>query len=493
MVWINPVDPVPGTVITVAAYVASALDNIRWLRVLHGNSDPPGSSFIVASTSPTATAWQKVTTDLIADGAVTTSKLTYTPVNRAGDSMTASLTFVNPSTGIGLGLGSSLTDIPSPTRLVMVLAGDRLDLYNQAVTAQLLQVDGSVFRYRGVDVSLTGHTHGYILATNGQFHGDLTGLDPGSGLVLAGASAMREFPGPTRLALICAGGQLSVYDSNLANEMLRITNSVFQYKGTDVSLTTHNHNLLYLPITSPHFRGDVTGLDAGAGLVLNGNSALREFTGPARLALICQGSRLDVYDSSVSNTLMQLDNATFQYKGQNVIHSGNISSQTVAFAGNATTANNANGISDGAVSTTAKLANSVVTDAKVAPANKDGVAATASMRTLGPSAQQAAAGNHAHFANTTVSTGNYSGNGAGLRTITSSLVIPPKIVHFQLSSSGYTVNRGYAFMSSVGKVTIMPTGAAIADGNDGTLSPNGFSVPASLNVSGVTYDWVSFG
>jgi hypothetical protein len=37
-----------------------------------------------------------------------------------------------------------------------------------------------------------------------------------------------------------------------------------------------------------------------------------------------------------------------------------------------------------------------VTDAKVAAANKDGAAATASMRTLGTGAAQAAAGNHAH-------------------------------------------------------------------------------------------------
>jgi 2-keto-4-pentenoate hydratase len=38
----------------------------------------------------------------------------------------------------------------------------------------------------------------------------------------------------------------------------------------------------------------------------------------------------------------------------------------------------------------------VVTDAKVAAANKDGTAGTASMRTLGTSATQAAAGNHTH-------------------------------------------------------------------------------------------------
>lgn len=42
------------------------------------------------------------------------------------------------------------------------------------------------------------------------------------------------------------------------------------------------------------------------------------------------------------------------------------------------------------------LADLTVTDAKVAAANKDGAAGTASMRTLGTGATQAAAGNHSH-------------------------------------------------------------------------------------------------
>src|SRR5262252_4215343 len=41
------------------------------------------------------------------------------------------------------------------------------------------------------------------------------------------------------------------------------------------------------------------------------------------------------------------------------------------------------------------IAAGTITDVEVAAANKDGVAGTASMRTLGAGAQQAAAGNHA--------------------------------------------------------------------------------------------------
>src|SRR5688572_14174871 len=52
-------------------------------------------------------------------------------------------------------------------------------------------------------------------------------------------------------------------------------------------------------------------------------------------------------------------------------------------------------LADGAV-TSAKIADGTITDADVASANKDGAAATPSLRTLGAGAQQAAAGNHGH-------------------------------------------------------------------------------------------------
>lgn len=76
------------------------------------------------------------------------------------------------------------------------------------------------------------------------------------------------------------------------------------------------------------------------------------------------------------------------------------------------TASNAQ-LAAGSVGTT-ELANLAVTDAKVAAANKDGTAGTASMRTLGTGATQAAAGNHTH-ANMEVTTNKNTNNGyAGL-------------------------------------------------------------------------------
>ena len=46
--------------------------------------------------------------------------------------------------------------------------------------------------------------------------------------------------------------------------------------------------------------------------------------------------------------------------------------------------------------TSAKIAANTITDSNVASANKDGTAGTASLRTLGTGATQAAAGNHTH-------------------------------------------------------------------------------------------------
>jgi hypothetical protein len=59
------------------------------------------------------------------------------------------------------------------------------------------------------------------------------------------------------------------------------------------------------------------------------------------------------------------------------------------------------------------VAAGVITDAKVATANKDGVAGTASMRTLGTGAQQAASGNDSRFSDSRNPTGTAGGDLAG--------------------------------------------------------------------------------
>lgn len=70
MPWTPPSDPVTSTVITVAYAVANLLTQIRWLRLMTGNADPPSSAYVVVSDSSSATTWKKVPLDALADDAV---------------------------------------------------------------------------------------------------------------------------------------------------------------------------------------------------------------------------------------------------------------------------------------------------------------------------------------------------------------------------------------------------------------------------------------
>lgn len=98
MAYGTPADPVSGTVITVAYAVANILDPIRWLRLMTGNTDPPGSSYVVVSTSTTITSWQKVPADALAAG-VAVANLGYTPADIAGAAFTGNVSAPNLSAG----------------------------------------------------------------------------------------------------------------------------------------------------------------------------------------------------------------------------------------------------------------------------------------------------------------------------------------------------------------------------------------------------------
>jgi hypothetical protein len=91
MAWTNPTDPVSSTVITVAYAIANILTQIRWLRTLTGGADPPGSNYVVVSSSTTATAWTKVPDDALANA----------KVNKAGDTMSGNLSVTGTVTASG--------------------------------------------------------------------------------------------------------------------------------------------------------------------------------------------------------------------------------------------------------------------------------------------------------------------------------------------------------------------------------------------------------
>jgi hypothetical protein len=404
----TPANPVVGTVITVAYAVANILDPIRWLRLLTGNADPPGTSYVVVSTSVSGASWQKIQTDVIADNAITTAKILDRNV-----------------TPLKLALGAAVTNIGyTPANVAGDTFTGEVDVVGNAGT-------GNNLRALRLINQAGGNSGVYIQFVSGP------------------SSAMS-------LGLFVGNALFNFIDVNGA--------SAFYLQSSDGQLYLYGNRLWHAGNLNP------AAMTVGDTALLNGQPGT-------------------YYRDRPNHTGTQLA-ATISDLAAAVATMAALSAAT---AGSATTAGTATAIADGAVSTTAKLANLVVTDAKVATANKDGVAATASMRTLGPGAQQAAGGTHTHAANTQIATGVYFGNGSGPRAITTTLTFQPKIVHFHLSSSGASVNNGHAFMSSIQKITITAPGAATVDGNEGTYSATGFSVPAALNVSGIEYDWVAMG
>lgn len=75
MAWNAPVAPVSGTVITVAWATSNVVDTQNHLRLMTGNADPPGSNYVVRSTSTTATAWSKINGDMLEAGSISTTQL----------------------------------------------------------------------------------------------------------------------------------------------------------------------------------------------------------------------------------------------------------------------------------------------------------------------------------------------------------------------------------------------------------------------------------
>jgi len=90
MAWTTPADPVGGTVITTPWAITNVTNNLRWLRLLCGNADPPGTDYVAVSSGPSATAWGKVTSTVMAVGAAV-ANIGYTPANKAGDTFTGAV------------------------------------------------------------------------------------------------------------------------------------------------------------------------------------------------------------------------------------------------------------------------------------------------------------------------------------------------------------------------------------------------------------------
>lgn len=221
MAYGTPADPVGGTVITVAYAVANLLDPIRWLRLLTGNADPPGSNYVVVSTSTSGTNWAKITTDVLADLAVTNAKmavgaaalnigaggvsasmlaagaalsnLTFTPINKAGDS------------GIGtlaLGPGKQISfATENGTKVDLAGNGQYLASVASNVWKMVTARDFEVWNSGAGGASLVYNTSTHTMTLNGNtvIHTGSTG-GVSAGMLASGAAVSNIGFTPARVA-----------------------------------------------------------------------------------------------------------------------------------------------------------------------------------------------------------------------------------------------------------------------------------------------------
>lgn len=173
MPWTPPSDPVTSTVITVAYAVANLLTQVRWLRLMTGNADPPGSNYVALSDTPSTTSWRKLPADAILDGAITDAKMLTPKVNRGGDAMTGDL---NISRGGGadgyLTLGAGTAHYLGWDGGKFTFSGHPVQVPGYLTAAAGLTSIGDIMAYRGA-----GTTGYVVLGNNPQFFIGWDGAD----------------------------------------------------------------------------------------------------------------------------------------------------------------------------------------------------------------------------------------------------------------------------------------------------------------------------
>lgn len=204
MAYGTPADPVAGTVITVAYAVANLLDPIRWLRQMTGNADPPGSNYWLRSTSTTAVSWVDRAAEALA-------ALGFTPVNKAGDTMTGSLTLSGATTDLSVGRNIAATG---------------------GVSAATLSASGAIAGASGTfSGAVSAASYGAVAGTTGSFSGALAAASISSAGAIAattglsGASVSATGAG-TALAVTnnaSIGGSLSALSAAITNAITAAT------------------------------------------------------------------------------------------------------------------------------------------------------------------------------------------------------------------------------------------------------------------------------
>lgn len=125
--------------------------------------------------------------------------------------------------------------------------------------------------------------------------------------------------------------------------------------------------------------------------------------------------------------------------------------------------------------TAAKIANATLTDVQVAAANKDGVAGTASMRTLGTGASQAAAGNDSRFTDDRTA--------SGLRTATTVVGISSAAAPTAGQVLTATSDTAATWQTPTGSMTTLKKTANQTVNGTGYVDITGLTFPVSANTN----------
>jgi hypothetical protein len=305
---------------SIPTYATGDTIEASWANTLRDNGlvldartgGDPGAAFankFLAASGLLSGAWRALVSGDFPASVVPDTALATPKVTRAGDAgitgpltTSSSLAFTTDGIGETFSAGSNIRDTASPERLLVSLAGARLDVFNEGSTTLLLQ-----------------------LTTGGLF----LPIDS-TGLILAAGSQLRDTLSPERFIATLAGSRADFFSENGVTLIARLTDSAG----------------LLLPID-------------GVGLGLSSGSHIVDTASPERLLLTAAGGRMEVFNEGGTVQLLQVDASSFTYKTQGVIHAGNIGSQTVAAAGTATTAGSATSAGSATTAATATNANAL--------------------------------------------------------------------------------------------------------------------------------------
>lgn len=435
-VWTDPATPVTLTTITTSFWNVNGRDNLNVLRANTGSGDPTTAGQVAIATAPNVTAWGLLGTSSYADGSVTAVKLAsgavvshlgYTPANKAGDLFTGDVQAANLLTGGNL---SANGEARGNTLRATVATGTAPLTIASTTMVPNLNAD----MVDGVHASTIVQTGGSPTLANLVLTGNLNAAGEAKGSWLTSTVATGTAPVQVTSTTLCPNLNVPLLSGHAVTDFVQNGSSP-----TLANLTLSGGNL--------NAAGEVKGSTLNA-TVTSGTSPLT--IASATKVPNLNADRVDDAHASATPTANTIPIAN----GSGTLAPGWLSG---------------------------------ITDSQIASANKDGAAGTASMRTLGTGAAQAAAGNHGHSLMARISSGSYAGN-SGVKAI-SGLGFAPAIVSVMDGAfhAHSTIQNGQVLTVTEAAQTARGTASMDSDGFSFTDAGGG------ANVSGRTYTWIAIG